>query len=251
MSKRSGKYVFLSSAADKVFSGSTPGKDKDEKEEIKLDASEEIGKKYENILISAQGGQSDTHKKINAFLGKLNQKYDAYLDRLTGESYKDTDYYNGIVSEYEALGKKMAYDAAASSAAANAGNIDSLASANAHRQVISYKNAGERAARDAYSEEMDRYTKGLGNYASDMVDAYDLLSDSEQKNNSFTLSLANAYRDHAKLQAQSGKNAEKSADRSDELDKSNITNRYLSYAKMLSEIYPDYAREIEELFFSV
>ncbi len=227
-------------------------------EAVKVPSSTDIVKEYENKLSSASSAQGDVQKKIDAFLGELNQKYDAFLDRLTGESYKDTDYYNGIVSDYESLGRKMAYNAAASSAADNAGNFNSVGSANAHRQMLSYKNAGEQAARDAYVDELDRYTKGLGDYASDLIEAYGLLSDSTQKSDNFTLSLIEAYENYKKLQDAKEKADKESVvqnsgigvDLSGGLDKNNATNRYLTYSKMLSQLYPDYAEEIEKIFFS-
>ena len=213
---------------------------------------DKINQRYENELLSSSSGQLDVQKKIDSFLGDLTQKYDSFLDKLTGTSYKDTDYYGSIVSEYENLGKRMAYEASASAAAANGGNFDTLGAANAHRQTLSYKNAGEEAARDAYNEEIDRYAKGLLNYASDISDAYRLLSDSAGKADDYDISILEALEGYRKLQDDKATRNEEviiEAFRED-IDKNNKTNRYFTYAQMLANLYPEYREEIQKLFLS-
>ncbi len=220
--------------------------------------SSKINSEYEKKLLSAASAQSDVQKKIDTFLGNLTEKYDAFLDKLTGESYKDTDYYNSIKSQYEGLGEKMAYGAAASTASSNAGNFDSVGAANAHRQMLSYTNAGEQAARDAYAEELDRYTKSLGGYASDLTNVYKLLSDSADKADDYDISLLDALEGYRKLEDEkeiankkisASKSESIAKDMASELDKKNLTNRYMTYAGILSQLYPDYASEIQRVFF--
>ncbi len=251
---------------------------------ISTAAENKITQLYEDKLLSASSTQSEVQKKIDGYIDGLTQKYDAFLDMLTGDSYKDSDHYKSIVSSYEDIGKRMSYGASASSASDNAGNIDSLGAANAHRQMLSYKNAGESAAREAYSEDLDRYAKGLGNYASDLTEGYSLLSQSSEREDNYNLSLLEEYeryqqmkndneradRELAEKRAQRESDREMSereleeqiakrkaseeakkrefADLSDDLDSNNITNRYISYAKMLAQIYPDYAQEIQNIF---
>ncbi len=210
-----------------------------------------IAERYEQKLSSSGSSQGEIGKKIDDFLNTLDRKYDAYLDRLTEQNYRDTDTYKEIMDDYSALGRQMAYSSSASAAAGNAGNIDSMASANAHRQMLAYKNAGEQAAKAEYSDESDRYAKGLGAYASDVGDAYSLLSESAAREDSANMSLLEAYEKYKKLQSESAIEVADVSDRSEELDRKNITNRYLSYVNMLSRIFPDYAEEIQSVFFPV
>ncbi len=218
----------------------------------KTSSSEKINQRYENTLASASSGQLDVQKKIDSFLGDLTGKYDAFLDKLTEASYKDTDYYGSIVSEYEELGKRMAYDASASAAASNGGNFDTLGAANAHRQMLSYKKAGEQAARDAYSEEIDRYAKGLLNYASDISDAYKLLSDSAGKADDYNISMLDALEGYRRLQDEKEATKQETIIKElrEKLDKDNKSSRYFTYAQMLATVYPEYREEIQKLFLS-
>lgn len=207
---------------------------------------------YENKLISASSEQNEVKEKIDKYLESLEEKYDAFLDKLLNESYKDHSAYNDIVSGYTDLGEKMAYNASASAASSNSGNYDTLGAANAHRQMISYKNAGENAARDAYNESISAYADSLKDYASNAGDAYSLLSQSADRKDDFTLSLIDDYANYRKtyddMFEQLKENfADKEA--SDNSDDEGLAERVDSYISMLMTVYPQYAEELERLFY--
>ena len=225
-----------------------PSKDKLDKEKENKDPLSG----YENKLIGASSEQSEVKDKINGYIDTLEEKYDAFLDKLLSESYKDHNAYNDIVSGYTELGKKMAYDASASAASSNSGNFDTLGAANAHRQMISYKNAGENAARDAYNDSISAYAEGLKDYASSTGDAYSLLSQSADRKDDFTLSLIDDYANYNKFYYDSLEKLKENAaenEASGNSDYDALAARVDSYIGMLMTVYPQYAEELEKLFY--
>ena len=208
-----------------------------------------LREKYKKTLSSASSEQKKVQDKIGEYVEDLGERYDALLDKLTNSNYRDIDSYRSILDEYTALGEKMAKNASTSSAADNSGNFDSFSAANAHRQAIAYKNAGETAAAEAYDRDIDRYAKLLGDYAEDTKDAYSLYSTSAERTDDFTLSLIDDLANSQKLALDAAKAGDSSVfDLSEELDPNNSSNRFDTYMNMLIAIYPDYADEIHNYF---
>ena len=208
--------------------------------------------RYEKELLGASSAQSGVKEKIEGYIDSLEEKYDAFLDKLSSESYKDHNAYNEIVAGYTELGEKMAYDASASAAASNSGNFDSLGAANAHRQMISYKNAGENAAREAYNDSISAYADGLKDYSSGTGDAYSLLSQSAERKDDFTLSLIDDYANYHKLHDDMLNKLKKENEAegdSDKLEYDALRQRVDNYVSLLMTVYPEYAEELERLFY--
>ncbi len=206
---------------------------------------------YEKKLTGAVSAQREVKDSIESYIESLSEKYDSMLEKLTEGNYRDYELYDDIVSEYEALGEKMSNSAVADAAAQNSGNIDTLAAANAHRQVISYKKAGDEAARDAYNESVSNIADSLSQYISDATDAYSLLSQSAEREDDFNLSLLDAYSDYQSAKskaAESSGNSGIDLDRLQELDEDDASKRYDTYMDMLISIYPEYGEEIRNIF---
>lgn len=68
------------------------------------------------------------------------------LDYLNNFDYTKQSYFDPIMQTYQLYGDNAANGELASGAAANAGNIDSYAAANAARQQLAFTNAGHQAA---------------------------------------------------------------------------------------------------------
>ena len=222
---------------------------KNDEETVIPPMNDSLRERYEKTLLSATSEQKGVMDKIGEYVEDLGERYDALLDKLTNSDYKDIDRYRNIVDEYTAIGEKMAKNAASSSAAENSGNFDTFSAANAHRQAIAYKNAGEAAAADAYDRDIERYANILGDYAADTKDAYSLYSSSAGEMDDFTLSQIDDLADSQKLAIESAKaGAGSLLDLSGEIDPNNQTNRFDTYMNMLIAIYPDYAEEIHNYF---
>lgn len=85
-------------------------------------------------------------------ISEMVKRYGELYTALTDGSWQNSDTYKTIMANYAAEGKRAAYSGLADTAASNAGNVDSYAAANAHRQNLSYLKAGESAARQAYTD---------------------------------------------------------------------------------------------------
>ncbi len=212
-----------------------------------------VYQKYKDLLESTENKQTKASEDILSYINELSDKYDSFLVELSQGSYKDSKLYEDIVREYTALGEKMAGGSIAEGASGNSGNIDSLAAANAHKQMLAYRNSAEDVAREAYSEQIDKKASQLSEETERMLEAYSLYSDSAKRENDANIDLINEYKDaineRLKLIGAGGSNAE--FDLSSELDKDSKSARYDSYMEMLIAIYPSYRTEIMEMFYPV
>ena len=100
-----------------------------------------------------------------------SQSRSAFLESLTDGSFRQT-VGQDIMEHYRYDGKLSAADELADAASASAGNPDSFGAANASRQELAYRAAGDRAVRDeiamilggysAAAEEENSYVTGYG-----------------------------------------------------------------------------------------
>lgn len=112
-------------------------------------------------MYGSQANKSDkTFATIETDKSTLFSDWNDYLADVRA-GYTGTDYYNSIAQTYAELGDEAVLGALASGGAENAGNIDSYAKAQAQRQQIAYKNAGEAAALDQYNAIMANLYGGI------------------------------------------------------------------------------------------
>jgi hypothetical protein len=143
-------------------------------------------------LYGRQAYKSDeTFDTIVADKDTLFNDWNDYLkDVRTG--YTGTDYYNSIAQTYAELGDEAVLGALASGGAENAGNIDSYAKAQAQRQQLAYKNAGEAAALGQYNAIMDNLYKGVTGKGNIAVQGWNAMQDNVTGDQSL---YANMYSD--------------------------------------------------------
>ncbi len=95
---------------------------------------------------------ADMKKKYD-FLENYNVNYNPYEDEI-GKS---------IMEDYKFKGKTASDNAVASGGAANGGNIDSYAAANANRQQLAFTNAGKQAVLNDFNTRVSNYKDILNN----------------------------------------------------------------------------------------
>lgn len=217
-----------------------------EKETVSSDMYE----KYRELLENSQSSQNRVIDQIEQYLESLGNRYEELLSKLDEGNYRDYELYEDIVADYTALGERMAKGAVAGSAASNSGNIDTLSAANAHRQMLSYKNAGENAAREAYSEDIQKSAEGLKSYASDLGEVYSLLSESANRLDDKNIAILDAYKDYLKSMTDRLKVYTDLGISVDEqqLDPNSYANRMDQYMGALIALYPSYGEEIQNMF---
>ena len=85
-----------------------------------------------------------------------------------------------LLARYTEAGENAARHTVADVAGDNAGNTDSYAAAQARRQMIDYRTAGEDAAREAYGEQLDRILSALGASSDDLSKLFGLAGDNAE-----------------------------------------------------------------------
>lgn len=118
------------------------------------------------------GGSSDFADRLNASRENLENKYGTLFEDLRGGDYTKKPYYQTILDSYGIAGDAASNDASASGAAANSGNLDSYAAANARRQELAYKNAAHSAALNAYNADIGNMLKTLSDLGVNVNDLY-------------------------------------------------------------------------------
>lgn len=114
-----------------------------------------------NKMYESQANKSDkTFSTIETDKNTLFSDWNDYLADVRA-GYTGTDYYNSIAQTYAELGDNAILGELAATGAENSGNIDSYAKAQAQRQQIAYKNAGEAAALDQYNAIMANLYGGI------------------------------------------------------------------------------------------
>lgn len=115
---------------------------------------------------------SDFSKNLNTSRENIESKYNTLFEDLRTGDYTKEPYYQTILDSYGIKGDAVANDASASGAAANSGNLDSYAAANAQRQQLAFKNAAQSAALNAYNSEVASLLKTLGDLGVNVNDLY-------------------------------------------------------------------------------
>jgi hypothetical protein len=115
---------------------------------------------------------SDFSKNLNTSRENIESKYNTLFEDLRTGDYTKEPYYQTILDSYGIKGDAAANDASASGAAANGGNLDSYAAANAQRQQLAFKNAAQSAALNAYNSEVASLLKTLGDLGVNVNDLY-------------------------------------------------------------------------------
>ena len=122
--------------------------------------------------LSALKIDSDFSKNLNTSRENIESKYNTLFEDLRTGDYTKEPYYQTILDSYGIKGDAAANDASASGAAANGGNLDSYAAANAQRQQLAFKNAAQSAALNAYNSEVASLLKTLGDLGVNVNDLY-------------------------------------------------------------------------------
>ena len=122
--------------------------------------------------LSALKIDSDFSKNLNTSRENIESKYNTLFENLRTGDYTQKPYYQTILESYGIKGDAAANNASASGAAANAGNLDSYAAANAQRQQLAFKNAAESAALNAYNSEVASLLQTLSDLGVNVNDLY-------------------------------------------------------------------------------
>ena len=133
----------------------------------------------EDSYDEGQKYRDDAYSKYNEVVGwigddrkDLQGKYNDYIDWI-GTPYYETGEYDRIMDQYRELGNNAGYSAIAGNAGSNSGNVDSYAAAQAARQLKSFENAGNAAARDWWTAKADKLLGGIGALADYNNSTYD------------------------------------------------------------------------------
>lgn len=117
------------------------------------------------------------YELLRGFTAKQESRYDRLLEKIEKGDYLASDAAKAIVDSYTARGREAAGHAAAEAAAANGGNPDTYAAAQANRQRLAFEEAGQAAAREYYGEHLDRMLATLRASSADLGDLYAGLQD--------------------------------------------------------------------------
>lgn len=98
------------------------------------------------------------------------------MDYLNNFDYTQQSYFQPIMDSYNLYGQNAANGQLASGAAANSGNIDSYAAANANRQQLAFTNAGHQAALAAAAQNQNNWQKVYDAYIGDNVNTTNLIN---------------------------------------------------------------------------
>ncbi|MBQ2732712.1 MAG: hypothetical protein IJF74_01005 [Clostridia bacterium] len=187
-------------------------------------------------LASSVAKRESLDNKRTELYDRLMSKYNSlYSDMEDGKLSEDGE---RIIAEYRAAGEKAAGHAVADNAAANGGNVNSYAAANAHRQMADYLKAGTEAATKADNERAGRLLSVLDS----IYGAGKGLLESEEKGINDSASTAyDVYKAEQERAVEEG-----------EWEKISPTDyygdRYEKYLSTLVKLYPDFAEEINDIF---
>ena len=112
------------------------------------------------------------NNQISKTIAELETLYRDLYGRQRDGDYTRTPYYQTIMDQYGIRGDNAANAEYASAAAANGGNLDSYAAANARRQQLAYRNAAQTAALNAYNAEIGNMLQTLQSLGVNVNDLY-------------------------------------------------------------------------------
>ena len=130
------------------------------------------------------------NKQISDSISDIEAKYGDLYSHIKETDYTQKPYYKTIMESYGIAGDDAADAESASGAGANSGNLDSYAAANARRQRLAFKNAGQSAALAAYNAEIGNLLNTLNSLGVNVNDLYatwsgDLSSQRENATNRY------------------------------------------------------------------
>ena len=142
--------------------------------------------------VVSQGEDADKqyNKQISESISDIEAKYGDLYSHIKETDYTQKPYYKTIMESYGIAGDDAADAESASGAGANGGNLDSYAAANARRQKLAFKNAGQSAALAAYNAEIGNLLNTLNSLGVNVNDLYatwsgDLSSQRENATNRY------------------------------------------------------------------
>lgn len=110
--------------------------------------------KYSIGVDSVNNQNNQLWNDMRQFGTDQTARYDKLTDYIYTNDYTATPWYQTIMEGYNIGGEKAAGSAVADIGGSNSGNIDSYAAANARRQQLSFTNAGNTAALNAYNSQL-------------------------------------------------------------------------------------------------
>lgn len=122
--------------------------------------------------LTGGGGSSKYEEQLSETISNLEKYYRDLYGSVKDGDYTKKPYYQTILEAYGLAGSDAADGAAASGAGANGGNLDSYAAANARRQELSYKNAAQSAALNAYNSDIKNMLDTLSGLGVNVNDLY-------------------------------------------------------------------------------
>ncbi len=125
----------------------------------------------------ADARDDSLYKLLLAYTKKQDGRYDELLREIAEGDYRQNTGAKEILAEYAAQGNSAAAHSLADGAAANGGNPDSYAAAQAARSRLALTEAGNAAARNYYGEQLDRLLKVISASGADMDDLYGRIQD--------------------------------------------------------------------------
>lgn len=172
-----------------------PSDTKAEGEEVRAAMKEEADKRLEAGSAEREAANQKSEElfaALAAFAEKQDKRYDELLQLVQENDYKNAPGTEELLYSYLRGAETVAADSAASLAGENGGNGDSYSVAMAARAQKEHAAKGEAAARDYYSDYLDRILRVLEASGSDMNDLYGHMQDNvdtAQKTGSTDLTL--------------------------------------------------------------
>lgn len=184
------------------------------------------------------------NNQISKTIAELETLYRDLYGRQREGDFTRTPYYQTIMDQYGIAGDNAANAERAAAAGNNGGNLDSYAAANARRQQLSYRNAAQTAALNAYNAEIGNMLQTLQSLGVNVNDLYgtwsgDLASQRSGANAAYGYDTQRYLSDNDYRAALAGYDRDRYLSDNDltgTIYGSN-TNRYISDNELLSDRY--------------
>lgn len=184
------------------------------------------------------------NNQISKTIAELETLYRDLYGRQRDGDYTRAPYYQTIIDQYGIAGDNAANAERAAAAGNNGGNLDSYAAANARRQQLSYRNAAQTAALNAYNAEIGNMLQTLQQLGVNVNDLYgtwsgDLASQRSGANAAYGYDTQRYLSDNDYRAALAGYDRDRYLSNNDltgTIYKSN-TDRYKSDNELLSDRY--------------
>lgn len=151
----------------------------DEKKEVESATFEKMASTADSEIARGESIATATDTRANAlyelllgFTGKQEDRYDRLIAEMEEGDYMANETARAILASYEEKGKRASAHSAADGAAANGGNPNTYAAAQANRQSLSFLDAGHEAAQEYYHNQLDRLLSAVRAASADMGDLY-------------------------------------------------------------------------------